>query len=139
VRTGTSAPPGVMSQASETGHEVDTPLDTGDPLTYECVAEVSGEEECMSSFSPLELTAAAWAVVAAIYLALFLYRSIVGMKEEDNLYLSAGESRMAEEQRGIMKRINRIEPYTKGFGWATLAMSVLVASIWGYSVYRQLF
>ncbi|MEQ1948011.1 MAG: hypothetical protein ABL995_12530 [Bryobacteraceae bacterium] len=93
----------------------------------------------MSSFSPLELTVVVWAVIAAIYLLLFLYRSIVGMKEEDTLYLSAGESRMAEQQKDIMKQINRIEPLTKGFGWATLAMTILVASAWGYTVYRQLF
>ncbi|MEQ1886046.1 MAG: hypothetical protein ABL967_13360 [Bryobacteraceae bacterium] len=93
----------------------------------------------MSSFSPLELTIVVWAVVAAVYLLLFLYRSIVGMKEEDTLYLSAGESRMAEEQKDIMRQINRIEPVTRGFGWATLAMTILVAGAWGYSVYRQLF
>ena len=93
----------------------------------------------MSSLSPLELTVTVWAVVGGIYLLLFLYRSIVGMKEEDTLHLSAGESRMDDEQREIMKRINRIEPLTKGFGWATLAMSFLVAGAWGYSVYKQLF
>ena len=93
----------------------------------------------MASFSPLELTITAWAVVGAIYLLLFLYRSIVGMKEEDTLYLSAGESRMAEEQRDVMKHINKIEPVIKGFGWATLALTILVAGEWGYSVYRQLF
>lgn len=93
----------------------------------------------MSSLTPLELTAIAWAIVAGIYLLLFLYRSIVGMKEEDTIYLSAGESRMADEQRDIMKRINKIEPFTKGFGWATLGMTVLIAGMWGYSVYRELF
>ena len=93
----------------------------------------------MFSLSPLELTAAAWAVVAGIYMLLFLYRSIVGMKEEDTLHLSAGEARMENEQREIMKRINKIEPLTRGFGWATLAMSFLVAGAWGYNVYKQLF
>ena len=93
----------------------------------------------MFSLSPLELTVYAWAVVASIYLLLFLYRSIVGMKEEDTLHLSAVESKMDDEQREVMKRIHRIEPVTRGFGWATLAMSFLVAGAWGYSVYRQLF
>jgi len=93
----------------------------------------------MSSLSPLELALTAWAVVAGIYLLLFLYRSIVGMKEEDTLHLSAGESRMEDEQRDVMKRIHRIEPITKGFGWATLALSVLLAGAWGYNAYHQLF
>lgn len=93
----------------------------------------------MSAYSPLQIVLAVWAVITIIYAVLFLYRSIVGMKEEDNLYLSAGESRMAAEQREIMKHINKLEPVTRGFGWAALAMTAVLALMWGYSVFRVLF
>lgn len=93
----------------------------------------------MAGYSALQITLAIWGVVTIIYAVLFLYRSIVGMKEEDNLYLSAGESRMAAEQREIMKHINKLEPVTRGFGWAALAMTVVLAGMWGYSVFRVLF
>jgi uncharacterized membrane protein len=93
----------------------------------------------MSSFSPLQLTLTVWGVIGSVYILLFLYRSIVGMKEEDTLYLSAGETKMAEQQRDVMKKIHRVEHVTKGFGWATLALTVLLAGEWGYSVYRELF
>ena len=54
--------------------------------------------------SLLETVGIVWAVVTLAYFGLFLYRSLVGMREEDTLYLSAGESRMAAEQHESMKR-----------------------------------
>ena len=93
----------------------------------------------MSAFSPLQITIGVWAVVAIIYLALFVYRAIVGAREEDSLFLSAGESHMAAEQREVMQRVNKVEPATRAFGIATAAMTVVVIGMWGYSVFRELF
>jgi hypothetical protein len=91
------------------------------------------------SYSPLQVVLVIWAVVTIIYAALFLYRSIVGMKEEDNLYLSAGESRLAAEQREIMKTIGKLDGVTRALGWTTLAMTILLGGMWAYSVFRVLF
>jgi len=93
----------------------------------------------MSGFSPLQIVIALWAVVAVIYAALFVYRAVIGAKEEDSLFLSAGESHMAAEQRQIMQRVSKVEPATKTFGIATLVMTVVVIAVWGYSVFRELF
>jgi hypothetical protein len=88
--------------------------------------------------SPIEIVAAVWGAVVIAYFALFLFRSVIGMKEEDTLYLSVGEQRMAAEQREIMKRINKLDAYSQKIGFAALAMSVLLAGMWVYSVARQL-
>ncbi len=93
----------------------------------------------MSAYSPLQITIAIWAVVTIIYIALFLYRAIVGAKEEDSLFLSAGESHMAAEQRVIMQRVNKVEPATRAFGIATAVMTVIVMGMWAYSAFRELF
>ncbi len=89
--------------------------------------------------SALEIVGIVWAVLAALYLGLFLYRSVVGMKEEDTLYLSEGESRLAQEQKEIMKNIDKLDSVTHKTGWAALAMTVVVAGMWVYSVVRNLF
>ena len=88
--------------------------------------------------SPIEIVAALWGAVVIVYLALFLFRSVIGMKEEDTLYLSVGEERMAAEQRVIMKRINKLDGYSRKIGYTALAMSVVLAGMWVYSVARNL-
>ncbi len=90
------------------------------------------------SSSPIEIVAAIWGAVVVVYLALFLFRSVIGMKEEDTLYLSVGEQRLAAEQREIMKRINKLDGYSRKLGLAALGMSVLLAGMWVYSVARNL-
>jgi len=93
----------------------------------------------MSTLTPLQVTIAIWALVTIIYIALFVYRAIVGAKEEDSLFLSAGESHMAAEQRQIMARINKVEPATRAFGIATAVMTVVLMGVWAYSAFRELF
>jgi len=88
--------------------------------------------------SPIEIVAVIWGVVVILYLVLFFFRSLIGMKEEDTLYLSVGEERMAAEQREIMKRINRWDSYSHKLGYSALAMTVILAGMWIYSVVRQL-
>ena len=88
--------------------------------------------------SPIEIVAAIWGAVVIVYLALFLFRSVIGMKEEDTLYLSVGEQRMAAEQREIMKRITKLDSYSRKLGYVALVMSVLLAGMWVYSVARNL-
>jgi hypothetical protein len=93
----------------------------------------------MSAYSPLQVALVIWLAVTLVYVLLFVYRAIVGAKEEDTLYLSAGESRMAEEQRQIMQRVHKLDPITRIFGFAALGMTIVLAGVWGYGVFRQLF
>jgi len=89
--------------------------------------------------SPLEIVALIWGVVVVLYFVFFLYRSIVGLHEEDNLYLSAGEARLEAEQRQVMKQITKLDTYSHKIGIVALAMTVILAVMWGYSVARNLF
>ena len=89
--------------------------------------------------SLLEIVTIIWAVVTLLYFALLLYRSLVGMKEEDTLYLSAGESRMAAEQHEVMKRITKLDGYSHKLGWVAIAMTILLAAAWAYDAMKQLF
>jgi len=90
------------------------------------------------SLSPIEIVAILWGIVTVIYFALFLYRSIVGLKEEDTLYLSAGEARLEAQQREVMKRIIKLDSYSHKIGYAALAMTVILAGMWIFSVAREL-
>ena len=91
------------------------------------------------SYSPIQMVAIVWGVVTAIYLGLFLIRSVVGMHEEDNLYLSVGETKLADQQREVMKSIGKWDNVTHKVGYAALFMTVVLAITWGVSVFRELF
>ncbi len=90
------------------------------------------------SLSPILVVAIIWGIVTAAYFALFLYRSIVGLKEEDTLYLSAGEARLEAQQRQVMKQITKLDSYSHKIGYAALGLTVLLAAMWIYSVAKEL-
>ena len=67
-----------------------------------------------------------------------LFGPIVGLKEEDTLYLSAGEARMEAQQREVMKRITKLDSYSHKIGYTALALTVILAGMWVFSVAREL-
>lgn len=71
-------------------------------------------------------------VCAFICVALFIYRSLVGMKEEDRIFLGPAENKLQQEQQQIVARLNRLAPYTKGFGAATVVFLLAAGGIWLY-------
>ena len=91
------------------------------------------------NLSPMEIVGACWAVVTALYFALLIYRSIVGLHEEDTLYLSAGEAKMEAEQRVVMKRIHKLDGYSRMIGYTALALTAVLGGMWVYDAAKQLF
>ena len=93
----------------------------------------------MPTLSLLTILTIAWVAVTVVFLSLWFYRSLVGMKEEDTLILSAAESKLEEEQRQIQTRLHQIQPYLRGFGWASAALLAGVAGIWIYRGVKDFF
>jgi len=93
----------------------------------------------MPALSLLTILTVAWAAVTVVFLILFLYRSLVGMKEEDTLILSEAESQLEEEQKQIQLRLHRIRPYLRGFGWTSAALLVAIAGVWVYRGLKDFF
>ena len=73
-----------------------------------------------------------WAVITGVFVVLMIYRSLVGMKEDDQLFLDPTEAKVEAEQRQIVTKVLRITPYTKGFGFASLGLLVVMGAIWVY-------
>jgi hypothetical protein len=89
----------------------------------------------MSGLSTLEIVLILWAAVTLLFVGLLMYRSLVGMREEDTLILSEAEAKMAEEQRLILTRLSQIRPYLLGLGWLS---GVLLAAVVGLWVFQKL-
>jgi len=80
--------------------------------------------------TPMTVMLLVWGIVTCVFIGLLIYRSIVGMREEDQLYLDS--TVLEGQQKEIVARLDRISPYTKGFGWASAGLLRLIA---GYSMY----
>ena len=71
----------------------------------------------------------AWGVLTAILIVLLIYRSTLTMQEDDQLFLDESASAMAEEQRQLMAKVNKINPLVKLLG-ATSGVMILVIAGW---------
>jgi hypothetical protein len=84
----------------------------------------------MSGLSALEILFVFWAAVTVAFVGLLIYRSLVGMKEEDTLILSAAEAKMEAEQRLILTRLSQIRPYLLGLGWLSGLLLACIVGLW---------
>jgi hypothetical protein len=90
----------------------------------------------MSGVSPLYAMMVAWGAITTVFVALLIYRTLISMKEDNQLFLSAGEARLEAEQREVITRLERITPYTKGFGFASVGLLVIMAVYVGYTQFQ---
>lgn len=87
--------------------------------------------------SPVTIILVIWGVITAVFVILMIYRSLLSMKEEDQLFLDPVEARQEAQQREIISRVQRITPYAKGFGIASLGLLVASGAMWVYQASRM--
>ena len=73
-----------------------------------------------------------WGVLTTILIVLLIYRSTLTMHEDEQLFLDESSSHMAEEQRILAQRVNKLNPFIKAFGSASGALILVIAGIWIY-------
>jgi hypothetical protein len=91
----------------------------------------------MTGVSPITVGLITWGAVTAVFCVLMGYRSLLSMREDDQIFLDRAESKLEEEQQQLLKKMARITPYTKGFGFASLGLLVLVAALWTYQAFTR--
>lgn len=86
----------------------------------------------MSGASFLTVTWIAWGTVTAIFVVLLIWKSLVGMREDDVLILDPAQSRQADERQMVVARVERITAWTKRVGFVSLALLLVSGGIWVY-------
>ena len=81
----------------------------------------------------------AWGIVTGVLFPLLIYRSVVGMKEDDQLFLDAAESRFEEDQHSILARLDLIKPYVRGLVIASDGLLTAMAGLLTYRVGMALY
>jgi hypothetical protein len=73
-----------------------------------------------------------WAVVTLCFGVVTVWKSLVGMKEEDVVMLDPAEDKQANEQQEILKKVMRLARWAKGFGFSSLALLLITGGLWLY-------
>lgn len=74
----------------------------------------------------------AWVLITLVWLALLIYRSVVGRKEEDQVFLTSGEERLMHEQEQIALKLKHITPFLTWTGIFSLVLLLVVGALWIY-------
>ena len=86
----------------------------------------------MLGVSLFTLTFFIWAGLTVVLLALLIYRAIVGIHEEDQIFLDRAEAALEQEQVEVLRRIGRLDPIIKGLAIASGSLIVILVGIWLY-------
>lgn len=76
-----------------------------------------------------------WLAVTAVCIILAIYRAVLGLREEDQLYIDPGEERLLREQKELVARLDRLRPYFIGTLIASVVLALATFGVW---VYEQL-
>jgi hypothetical protein len=89
----------------------------------------------MSGVSLLTLLLVVWAAVTLAFATVMTWKSLIGLREEDVVILDPAESKQAEEQQQLVARIERLTTWAKRFGFASLALLLVVGGMYAYRGY----
>ncbi len=73
-----------------------------------------------------------WGVLTAILIVLLIYRSTLTMHEDEQLFLDESSSHMAEEQRDLVRRVDKLNPLVRIFGVSSGVLILVIAAMWIY-------
>ena len=73
-----------------------------------------------------------WGSVTAILVGLLIYRALIGMREDDQLFLASGEEHQAHEQQVLQARIQSVNRYAVWLGVLSGLLLIGIASLWVY-------
>ena len=73
-----------------------------------------------------------WGSVTAILVGLLIYRALIGMREDDQLFLASGEEHQAHEQQVLQARIHSVNKYAVWLGVLSGLLLIGMASFWVY-------
>ena len=93
----------------------------------------------MLGHSSLTTLVILWGVVTVPLAILLIYRSLIAMKEDDQIFLSAGEANLEREQQRVQKRLQTAGRYTKILGTASGLLLGTITVLWAYGEYTTRF
>ena len=85
----------------------------------------------------LQMMLMAWGVVTAILICVWIYRSALENREEDQIFLDAAGDSMAREQREIVARIEKLSRPIMALMVLSGVLFVTMAGLWVWRSIRS--
>ncbi len=73
-----------------------------------------------------------WAAVTLCFGIVMIWRSLVGLKEEDVVILNPAEDKQAGEQQDTINKVMRLTRWAKGFGYSSLGLLLITGCLYFY-------
>ena len=74
-----------------------------------------------------------WASVTVVLVGLLIYRALIGMREEDQLFLASGEEHLARDQQVLQARISHVNKFAVWLGVLSGLLLIGMATMWVYA------
>jgi len=81
----------------------------------------------------------AWGIATAVFVILFIWRSVLSSHEDDQIFLDAAEDHMAKEQRELVAKISSLSRPLIISGVLSGALLLLAGGLWIYEGLKQNF
>ena len=73
-----------------------------------------------------------WGVATAALVGLLIYRALLSMKDDDQIFLGDEERHLAAEQAAIVGRLQVVSRYSLMVGILSGALLLAIAGMWTY-------
>jgi len=90
-------------------------------------------------FTPLmKALSIAWGGFTLVLVILLIYRATLSMQEDDQLFLDEAESHMQKDQEELLGKMNKLQPFVRGFGAASGVLALLLVGLVVYDALTRL-
>ncbi len=73
-----------------------------------------------------------WSIITAALIVVVIYRSVISLHEDDQLFLDRAEAGLEREQQEVQARLKATTPYLKYLGVASGVLAVALVGMWVY-------
>ena len=73
-----------------------------------------------------------WIAATVILVGLLIYRALLSMKEDDQIFLGAGEQHLEQEQVALVGRVQILSRYSLIMGGVSVVLLLVIAGLWTY-------
>jgi hypothetical protein len=75
---------------------------------------------------------AGWVAATVVLIGLLIYRSLLSMREDDQLFLGTGEQHLEQEQQVLVGKLHSLGKYSVIFGLLSAVLLLAIAGLWTY-------